>query len=272
MKRPWFLPSILTVLALSTSACLTPLDSGADTCFDFVEVVEREPGRVQYSVPVVDFDTQLTAPVAVPGAVLTVCINAPCIPEFPRCEGDVGASWREFPGPNPAIRVLDFPFGLTNVTIRLSAEGYIPTDYPLMGPVIGHPNGALDTRGVGIVLVKNETYVALHAQVGTIPDPARGTLALRVLGCDLTRAPAVDVEPWQGNLAGSTGFSLSTGNLASGGALRTDARGVVGLFNLPAQTVDAWVPEWGFAPATYNVRPGTLTLAEYRWGIDEFGQ
>lgn len=264
--------SILTALALATSACLTDLEDGSATCFDYTQVAEREPGRVQYTVPVVDFDTQLTAPSAVPDAIITVCTNATCIPEFPVCAGDVGACWREFPGPSPAVKVLDFPFGLGNVTIRASAAGYVPTDYPLGGPLIGTPDGSLAARGIGIVLVKQETFAALHAQVGAVPDPLRGTLALRVLGCGLQRLGGQTLEAYNADLRGAEAFSLSTGNLASGASLTTDQRGVVGFFNLPAQTIDAWVPAWGLPPATYNVRPGTLTLAEYRWGIDEFGQ
>lgn len=271
MKSLQFLPSTLVVLALATSSCFTPLDNGGETCFDYTEVLPREPGRVQYTVPVVDFDTQLTAPIPVPGTVLQVCTNATCVPEYPLCEGDVGSCWREFPGPSPAVRVLDFPFGLSNVTIRVSADGYVPTDYPMNGPLIGSPDGSLAVRGVGIVLVKNETYAALQAQVGGIPDSSRGTLALRVLDCALTRSPGVAVAVYNGDTRGATEFSLSTGNLASGG-LVTDRRGVVGLFNLPAQTVDLLAPGWPLAPVTYNVRPGTLTLGELRWGVDEFGQ
>lgn len=264
--------SIHAALALSTSACLTEMLPGDDTCLTYVEVVPREPGRVQYTVPVVDFDTQLTAPVPVAGATLTVCTNATCLPEYPRCDGDVGNCWREFPGPSPAVRVLDFPFGLSNVTIRVAAEGYVPTDYPLNGPLIGSPDGSLQVRGIGIVLVKRETYAALQGQAGSAPDPLRGTLALRVLDCALGRTAGTTMEVYNGDTSGATPFSLSTGNLATGGRLDTDRRGVVGLFNLLPQTIDAWSPAWGIAPVTYNVRPDTLTLAEYRWGIDEFGQ
>jgi hypothetical protein len=264
--------SIHAALALSTSACLTEMLPGDDTCLTYVEVVPREPGRVQYTVPVVDFDTQLTAPVSVAGAALKVCTNATCLPEYPVCDGEVGNCWREFPGPSPAVRVLDFPYGLTNVTIRVSADGYVPTDYPLNGPLIGSPDGSLAVRGIGIVLVKRETFAALHGQVGTVPDPLRGTLALRVLDCGLQRSAGSTLEVYNGDTRGATAFSLSTGNLATAGRLDTDRRGVVGLFNLLPQTADLWAPGGSLAPVTYNVRPDTLTLAEYRWGIDEFGQ
>lgn len=243
-----------------------------DTCLDFVTVVPREPGRVQYTVPVVDFDTQLTAPIPVSGATLRVCLNATCEVELPLCNGDVGSCYRESPGPNPAIRVLDFPFGLTNVTLRWSAPGYVPTDYVMGGPLIGSASGDLALRGVGIVLVSEATYASMHAQVGAVPDPARGTLALRVLGCDLNRLAGAPLETFNANINGSTGFSLSTGNLLTDARIETDARGVVGFLNLLPQTLDVFIPAWDQQPTTFNVRPGTLTLGEMRWGLDQFGQ
>jgi hypothetical protein len=243
-----------------------------DTCLDYVEVAPREPGRVQYTVPVVDFDTQLTAPIPVPGAALQVCLNATCEVTLPVCNGDVGTCYREFEGPNAAIRVLDFPYGLTNVTLRWSAPGYVPTDYPLGGPLIGAPDGSLQVRGIGIVLVREATYAAMHAQVGATPDPTRGTLALRALGCSLQRQAGVYVESYNANLGGATQWSLSTGNLVTDAQVLTDDRGVVGYFNLPAQTLDVTVPAWDEPPRTFNVRPGVLTLAELRWGLEEFGQ
>lgn len=262
----------LILLATLLTGCLTEYDDADDTCYDYVTLTPATAGRVQYTVPVVDFDTQLSAPVALPGAALQVCINATCLPEFPRCTGEVGNCYREFPGPSPALRVLDFPFGLTNVTLRFSLTGYVPTDYVLGGPVVGSPNGEASLRGVGIVLVKEETFSALHAQVGTTPDPTRGTLAVRVLGCDLQRAAGQTLTAYNANLNGASGFSLSSSNLASGSDLTTDQRGVVGYFNLPPQTIDVTILDWPFQPTTFNVRPGTLTLAEMRWGLEEFGQ
>jgi hypothetical protein len=262
----------MTLVPLVFLGCLTPMASDDDTCLDFVQVVPREPGRVQYTVPVVDFDTQLTAPIPVPGAALRVCLNATCEVEMPLCNGDVGSCYREFPGPNPAIRVLDFPYGLTNVTLRWSAPGYVPTDYVMGGPVIGAPSGDLAIRGAGIVLVSEPTYASMHAQVGILPDATRGTLALRVLGCDLSRLPGAPLESFNANLDGATGFSLSTSNLITDARIETDARGVVGYLNLPPQTLDVFVPMWEQQPTTFNVRPGTLTLGEMRWGLDQFGQ
>lgn len=260
------------LLPLLACSCITIPDDGGDTCFDYMELIDREPGRVQYTVPVVDFDTQLSAPVALPGAQLKVCINATCIPEFPKCTEETGNCYREFPGASPALRVLDFPYGLTNVTLRFSLEGYVPTDYPMGGPLVGSMDGALAMRGVGIVLVKNETYAALHAQVGGVPDPTRGTLAARVLDCSMGRAANQQMSSYNANLSGSSGFSLSSSNLASGADLTTDQRGVVGYFNLLPQTLDVQIVNWPFHPTTFNVRPGTLTLGELRWGLEQFGQ
>jgi len=265
-------PLLNRLLPLLLVGCLTDLEPGDDTCFTYLAVAPREPGRVQYTVPVADFDTQLTAPIPVPGAVLTVCLNATCEVQLPLCQEEVGTCYREFPGPNAAVRVLDFPYGLTNVTLRWSAPGYVPTDYVLGGPLVGAPDGSLQLRGIGIVLVREATYAALHAQVGTAPDPTRGTLAVRVLGCSLQRLAGQNLVPYNADLYGSTGFSLSTGNLATDAHLQTDDRGVVGFFNLPPQTLDVYIESWVQRPTTFNVRPGTLTLAELRWGLEEFGQ
>jgi hypothetical protein len=142
----------------------------------------------------------------------------------------------------------------------------------LGGPLIGTPEGSLAVRGIGIVLVKNETYVAMHAQVGLNPDMSKGTLATRVLDCGLSRMADAEMEAWNANTQGAVGFSLSSNNLLTDSRMETDQRGVVGFLNLPPQTLDVWIPEWSERATTFNVRPGVLTLGELRWGLEEFGQ
>lgn len=259
------------MIALFLFGC-SAMKPSEETCLDYVEMAPRDPGRVQYVVPVVDFDAQLYAPIPVRDATFQVCLNASCDVQLPTCDVEAANCYRELPGPNPVVRVIDFPFGLTNVVLRWSAPGYIATDYVLGGPLVGSPSGELSVRGIGIVLVKETTWTSLHAQVGAVPDPTRGALATRVLDCSLQRGSGIEMAAWNADLDGGTPFSLSSSNLVTDARLTTDERGVVGFFGLPAQTLDVFLPGFDLPPVTYNIRPNTLTLAELRWGLDQFGQ
>jgi hypothetical protein len=75
-----------------------------------------------------------------------------------------------------------------------------------------------------------------------------------------------------------TAWSVGFTNLASRGNV-TDARGIVGLANLDPgpYTVEGIAPVGGpdgtpYGRTTVQVRPGVITLAEIRDGIDKWGQ
>lgn len=266
--------TLMIMAALISAASCTQFASDTDTydsavlfdCLGHDTAVEPRGGaRVTYVTPVVDFDTQLSAPTAVPAAVLTVCTSAACDVPF--------TDWQRLPGPSPAVWVLSFPFGLRNAVLRFTAEGYAPMDYVLGGPMIGSADGSLEVHGIGVPLVSTATYASLHAQVGVAADPLAGSFAARVLDCDGNRAARTSVEPL--DASGGIDFALSNGNLASGTKHVTDDRGVAGYLNLPAQNFDvAAIASFGetIAATTVQIRPGVVTLAELRPGLEMWGQ
>lgn len=270
---------ILTALGLTVGAC-TPMDSAADSydskyrwpCLNSgeqIQVAARDPGRVTYVVPVVDFDSQLTAPTTVPGATLTICTSAACDAPF--------TDWQRLQGPAEYVWVLSLPYSLSNAVLRFSAPGYIPMDYVLGGPMIGAPTGELTVKGIGIPLVKETTLTALYNQVGLSGvDLTRGVFAARVLDCSGERAASSTVTTSVGNVTGSIPFALSNNNLATPTTLETDSRGVAGFMNLPPQTLD--VVGWSSTGlqigdvTTMPIRAGAITLAELRPGLELWGQ
>jgi hypothetical protein len=263
---------------LCASAACTPMDSGDDSYYSIHDwyclgtapvMADRVPGRIQYTVPVVDFDSQLYAPTPIAGAQLTVCTSAACTEPF--------TDWHQLDSGSPLLWSLDLPYGLSNAVLRFTAPGYVPMDYVLGGPMIGNPvDGSLVVKGIGIPLLHEEALSALYGEVGLGAfDPSRGVFAVRVLDCNGSRAPdatlsASAVSP------GSVPFSLSNGNLASANSSTTDARGVAGIMNLLPNTFDvsALSPggEMVARPTTVNIRPGVVTLAEIRVGLDQWGQ
>jgi hypothetical protein len=267
-----------TTIAISCLmfACssMAPIDDTYDSEFVFdcldqsMEILPRPDDRVVYITPVVDFDTQLTSPTAVGDVSLTVCTSAACDVPF--------TDWQRLPGPSSIVWVLSFPQGLSNAVLRFSAPGYVGTDYVLGGPLIGTPSGNLEVHGIGVPLVSLSTYQSLHGQVGTVPDTLKGTFAARIIDCHGKRASGVEVEPVYGeDVSGSVPFALSNNNFASDTKLKTDARGVAGFLNLPAQTFDVQaVASFGevISSTTVPVRAGVVTLAEIRPGLELWGQ
>lgn len=277
--------NMFAIIALLV-AC-RPLDDADDTysslyhwyCLDEKpEIVEREPGRVTYVMPVVDFNSQPSSPSPVPDVTMRVCTNAVCMPEFPLCDGEPGQCYNVGPGPAPFVMVLDFPYGFVNGILRFQAPDYVDMDYVLGGPMIGTPEGEMQVRSLGITMVPIASRDSIYAQVGVSEvDPDRGTLALRTLDCRGQRASGVLVSPSDGDVDDpAVAFSLSNNNLATPTSLRTDERGVAGFINLAPQTIDVIGLTPGgepfVTPTTLNVRSGVITLAELRIGLDVWGQ
>lgn len=268
-------------------AACTPLDDENDTysslnywyCLgEQSQIAEREPGRITYVMPIVDFNSQPTSPSPVPGVTFKVCTNAVCVPEYPVCDGSTEQCYNVGPGPTPFVQVLDLPYGFANGILRFQAPEYVDMDYVLGGPMIGTPSGELLVRSLGITMVPNLTRDGIYAQVG-IPeiDLGRGVLAIRTLDCRGERSPGVTVSPSSGDVESpAVAFSLSSNNLATPTSLETDGRGVAGFINLAPQTIDvvAFTPDGTpfVRPTTLNVRPGVITLAELRMGLDQWGQ
>jgi hypothetical protein len=269
--------------ALVVSAC-TPLESPDDSyrsvyqwqCIDEPTVPAAvAPARVKYSIAVVDFNSQPTAPTPVAGLGIKVCTNQRCDPEFPICADDMQQQCVRISG-GPVAYVFDFPYGLSNGWLQLSAEGYSNMDYVFGGPMIGRPNGSMELTGNAIPMVPRTTLEDIYRSVGIEAiDETRGTLATRILDCLGTRAPGMLLDAVVEDPA-SVAFSLSNGNIATPNTLETDPRGVAGIVNLQPQAVDVFAltpdgRQYG-GPTTLNVRPNTITLAELRDGLDVWGQ
>ncbi len=275
--------SCLVILSTSAYAC-TPLDAGTDTyhsvnqwaCIDERTVpVTVTPARVKYSIAVVDFNSQPSAPTPVAGLSIKVCTNQRCDPAYPICEGEPKPQCVGLSG-GPVLYSFDFPYGLSNGWLQLSAEGYSNMDYYFGGPMVGRPDGTLEMTGNAIPLVPRTTLEDIYRSVGIDAlDETRGTLATRILDCLGVRAPGMLLDAVVDDPA-SVAFSLSNGNIATPNTLETDPRGVAGIVNLQPQAVDvlAITPDgrhYG-GPTTLNVRPNTITLAELRDGLDVWGQ
>lgn len=268
----------LSIIApLLLSAC-TQMESGYDSydskytwaCLnESTSFAPRTPGRVTYIVPVVDFDSQLYAPTSVPDVSLTVCTSASCDQPI--------TDWQKLPGSADYVWVLSLPYGLNNAVLRFTAPGYTPMDYVLGGPMVGSPDGTLTIKGLGVPLLKAASVTSLYNQVGLADlDLSKGVFAARFLDCAGERADRSVVTTAGGNIEGSVAFALSNNNLATPTTLETDDRGVAGFMNLPPQTLD--VVGWASTGhqidgvTTVLIRPGVITLAELRPGLETWGQ
>lgn len=249
-----------------------------------------EPGaRVNFVIPIADFDSQPSVATAVPGLNITVCKDPGCA--MPAVPPEVTIV-NEPPG-TPRY-VISFPYNFSNGSLRLTAPNYVPMDYPFGGPMVGPPEGGNTWLGLAIGMLTTSRLATLYENLGlTTVDLTRGVLALRTLNCLRTaatpfagvRASDVRVEVLPNEPAPpAVGWSLSNGNVATPNVLITDERGVVGFANVPApfgyrvRAIAPVGPE-GEGPGTtpypsnglgVQARPGVITLAEirpsYAWG------
>lgn len=240
-------------------------------CLLDTEAPIESTGRATYTVPVVDFNSQPTAPTPVPALAIAVCTSPTCDPVYPVCTDNPLGQCVNISG-GPVLYKMDFPAGLSNVVLRLSAPDYVGMDYVMGGPMVQ------STQGLGIPMVPIATRQSIYTNLGAgTVDETRGVLAVRTLDCNNARAQGVTVEAVDGQIEyPSIPFRLSNNNLATGATLETDERGVAGFVNLAPQTVDVvartdYGKEFG-GPTTLNIRPNTITLAELRDGIDIWGQ
>jgi hypothetical protein len=265
-----------------------------------LQPVERTPSRVQYRVPIVDFDSQPSNPRAVTGLTVTVCDNAACDPPLPACAaGTMPAPTEQcvsvtnsLPGVPPYVYQLDLPYQFSNGYLKLEAPNYAEMNYILGGPMIGAPEGGSLVIGLAIPVLTLAARANAYRDVG-VPDgqdDTGGVLAVRTLDCvrnpgrlsptipEGRRAADVSVEaqPEQPPPP-AVAWSVSDNNTFSRDDLLTDARGVAGFLNteIAALVVVARAPVDITYPAnapTYRVRPGVVTLAELRDGLNVWGQ
>lgn len=233
----------------------------------------REPGRVQYTVPVVDFFTQPSASSAVPGLEVKVCSDADCSSELPICESDSQESCYGLSIDGTEL-TFDFPFGFEGA-LRFAAPNYVDLDYSLGGPMVGTRDGSLSVSGRAIAMLSVEDRQRFYGQLGRPVDASRGTLMAHVARCDGLPADSVNVTALQGDFAGATAFTLADGSVPHLGPAPTDEIGAAGYVNVAPQIASvAGETATGetVASAPVRVRSGAIALVEVRAGISIWGQ
>jgi len=265
------------------------------------------PQRVKYDVLIVDFDSQPGQPTPVTGLHVDVCPSVACQSTLPDCPNATpGPTEQCKVVSTPAAQVpffyeINLPYNFQNGSLRLTAPpDYTPMDYFFGGPMVGSPDkdaAAPDhVVGLTIPMVKATTLGDIYRRLG-LPtvDPSVGTLAVRTLSCARDpagpspplpaglfwghRSPDVTVTAQPETPAGAVAYTLSNSNVFSQNAEVTDARGVAGFVNvrdgsidLKALASDGLTPYAAGRVTTIPMRPGVITIAELRAGLDLWGQ
>lgn len=261
---------------------------------------ERTPSRVQYRVPIVDFDSQPNTPRAVVGLTVTVCDNAACDPPLPTCTAGATPAPTEqcvsvnntLPGVPPYVYQIDLPYQFSNGYLKLEAPNYAEMSYILGGPMIGAPEGGSLVIGLAIPVLTLAARANAYRDVGAAEgqDATGGVLAVRTLDCvrnfgrlspmipEGRRAAQVRVEAQPtAPPAPAVAWSVSGNNVFSQDNLLTDARGVAGYLNIQGGSlavtaiapIDVNYPE---VVQSFRLRAGVITLAELRDGLGVWGQ
>lgn len=235
---------------------------------------DPRPMGIAFVVPIVDFATLMP----VPDLIIRVCRDndfdctqpLPIVPSMPNPA-------------TPFVYQLGLPFGFEGY-LRLTAPGYIQSEYYFLGPLVGGPNGEPVVYGDGIGLPTNDTiddFFAAFGQ-GAVREAGRGLIGLRVYDCR-NELPEAQLARTQNQLRRASGVRLELVNAEArawtlvGGRpaaaapgsdpLPTDNRGVAGFFNIEpmALIVEAIAPNGeSYGRTNVTVRPDQLTQANIR--------
>jgi len=260
---------------------------------------DRDETRIQYRVPIVDFESQPANPRPVPELVVEVCDTITCDPPLPACPAGATPAARQqcvtvtnLPGPPPVVYQIDLPWNFSNGYLKLTAPNYAEMNYILGGPMIGAPEGGPLVIGLAIPVLTLAARANAYRDVGVADgqDATGGVLAVRALDCvrrignlspmipEGNRAAEVTVEAQpSAPPAPAVAWSVSGNNVFSQDNLLTDARGVAGYLNIQGGQlgVTARAPVGVTYPdttQTFRLRGGVITLAELRDGLGVWGQ
>jgi hypothetical protein len=240
-------------------------------------------------VPVVDFNSQPTAPIVIPDLQVEVCSGS-CELMLQQCNTETPAPTEQCYGltkdsDRPFMLRFDLPFNFSGATLRLSAPGYAQLDYMFGGPLIGSPEGDMIVSGLALPMLTEQTRAAFYADLGSSSvDPTRGMLAVRALNCRRAIAPLGGLQGMRAAgvgiratdpdaVSGAVPFRLSGANLPTPNELETDPTGVAGYANVQPRVVDIVAETPGGEIATaIRVRPDVITVAELRPGLELWGQ
>jgi hypothetical protein len=229
------------------------------------------PG-VAYVVPIVDFAN----PAIVPDVKIDVCV----ITDF-NCMSPITSRLPPIIQADPEARPYLWQITLPSQPmpfegyLRLTATGYLTTDYHFGGPMIGNAeNPAMPNIIVGQVIGMpriafiDDFFRQLSPESRNM---AAGLLALRVLNCKNERSAGVELD-----LTNDTALGWSIQNnvpvndkLNPTASFPTDAQGIAGFANIVAPTnaiVEAVIPgsDQRYGYHAWPVRANQLTLAELR--------
>lgn len=273
-------------------------------CLDEPQLpIERDETRIQYRVPIVDFDSQPLNPRTIPELLVQVCDTATCDPPLPACPPGATPAARQqcviltnpLPGAPPVIWQIDLPYGFANGYLKLTAPNYAEMNYIFGGPMIGAPEGGPVVIGLALPVLTLAARANAYRDVGVGDgqDATAGVLAVRTLDCERPfgnlsmtvpeghRAAEVTVEAQpEDPPPPAVAWSVSGNNVFSRDDLLTDARGVAGYLNteIGALVVNARAPVGDdgvvYPPSaqTFRLRGGVITLAELRDGLGVWGQ
>jgi len=226
------------------------------------------PTIVRYYLPIIDFSSALNnTPSFVPNVDILGCQNS-----NPTCAGDAGVVPTVHAPTSAKGYGIDLPYGFSG-GILINSPGYIPTEYFFGGPLVGEPDGGVDTDGTPVVYglyvtpLLESAAEPFFAAAGLSPIPGTGVFAPRLLDCNGNRAAGTSLSVTDPN--GGQPFTLVNNlPLFHDPPLPTDSRGVTGYFNIPPGTypVAGVTPDGGLfgvnTPAV--VVANTVTIIEIR--------
>jgi hypothetical protein len=226
------------------------------------------PGMA-YVVPIQDFANPLITP---PMLKIDVCIASDL-----NCTTPVTSALPPITRPDPAQPVYRIQLPTEPVPfegyLRLTADGYIQTEYYFSGPMVGNPlNPDMPQVVIGqpitIPRVSSINEFFTRITPGAVRDENAGILALRVLNCDAQRSPNITLELNTDGVPFALANNQPVGPDSDGSVPRTDTRGVAGFVNVPAggtAIVEAVLPDGRrFGRNGLAVRPNQLTAGEIR--------
>jgi hypothetical protein len=237
-------------------------------------MAEREPGRVKYVVPVVDFYSQPGQVLIVPDLQVSVCSDADCSSELARCTGADPCYDLAVDGSPAVVLTFDLPFAYDGI-LRFTAPGYVDLDYVLGGPMVGAPDGSMTVTGQAVYMLSVTAMERFYSDLGqSAVDRARGVLMVTALNCLGERAADLQLLQVAGDFAGSSAYSLSLSNILTPDSTRTDPRGVTGFIDMQpgAFTVGVSVGGEEYARSSVRVRANAFTLTQLRSGLGLWGQ
>jgi hypothetical protein len=234
------------------------------------------PG-VGYIVPIVDFANPPAAP---PNMTIVACQSGDLncrFPGMPPIQAPDPAVLALFPeAVRPAVLQITLPTGFDGY-LRITAMGYVQTEYYFGGPLIGGMDGGPGLVGEAIPVPRDNTVSDIFGSLRRERDTSRGLIALRTLNCLGQRAPNVTLDLLNTDAIGWTLISNAPASPQgqNDAFIPTDIRGVAGFANIiPGAAVveghsPAGVP---YGQANFAVRANQLTIGEIRLGQAVYGR